>query len=427
MLQVLARSLHCDGPITIRQRARHEIGARLEPVLFGMGLLLAGVPPRGDHSERSLLRAANHLGQQHLTETTTSFELKQSRRVDAVQRKRAEEVKTWKSDLEEVLPKLEAARAALEKLGLDEAGQPLGRDEHDGGGIGPAPASFTAIVCPHVETKTNAKVREAVAGHEHTIGKPLDLVATGDLPAKRRQLIAEFPWAGHVIDFILTDLVNRQTVTIRPVLLVGTPGSGKTHFARRFAHLFGLHTWSVDCGGSDGSVFAGTDRRWHSAEPSHPFLAMSRGKTANPLVILDELEKAPIRADYGRLWDALLPFLESGSNKAVQDRCLQVEIDGSHINYIATANRIDPLPWPLRDRFRQIAFPEPSADHIEALIPPLLAHLAAARGLDPRFISDLTAEDRAFLARRWKGGSVRRLARLIEAVVNARERAMPLN
>jgi ATP-dependent Lon protease len=246
----------------------------------------------------------------------------------------------------------------------------------------------------------------------------------GDLRARRRQLIAEFPWAVEVVDFVLGDLVNRQTVTIRPVLLTGTPGSGKTHFARRFAHVFGLHLWSVDCGGADGSVFSGTDRRWHSAEPSHPFLAMSRGRQANPLMVLDEIEKAPTRQDYGRLWDSLLPFLEPGSNGQVQDRCLQVPIDASHVNYIATANRIETLPWPLRDRFRITQFPEPTAEHLPALVAPLLAQLAEARGLDGRFIAHLDLEEQAFLARRWRGGSVRGLARLIEAIVNARERAM---
>jgi ATP-dependent Lon protease len=127
------------------------------------------------------------------------------------------------------------------------------------------------------------------------------------------------------------------------------------------------------------------------------------------------------------LWDSLLPFLDPGSNRSAQDRCLQVPIDASNINYIATANRVDPLPWPLRDRFRQIAFPEPTPEHLPALIPPLLAQLAEARGLDPRFVEPLTAEDRAFIARHWRGGSVRRLARLIEAIVNARERSMPVN
>jgi ATP-dependent Lon protease len=266
-----------------------------------------------------------------------------------------------------------------------------------------------------------------IVGHEHMLGNPVELVPTLHLPRRRASLIAEFPYAVDVIDFILGDLVSKPTVTIRPVLLTGTPGSGKTHFARRFAHHFGLHLWSVDCSSADGSVFAGTDRRWYSAEPSHPFLAMSQGRMGNPLVILDELEKSPTRQDYGRMWDGLLPFLDPGSNKAIQDKALQVAVDCSHVNYIATVNRLDPLPWPLRDRLRVIAFPEPTAVHLEALIPPLMAELATSRSLDPRFIEPLTEEDRAFLARRWKGGSVRRLARMLEAIINARERSMPLH
>ena len=125
------------------------------------------------------------------------------------------------------------------------------------------------------------------------------------------------------------------------------------------------------------------------------------------------------------MWDSLLPFLDPGSNKAIQDKCFQIPIDASNVNFIATANRIDPLPWPLRDRFRVVVFPEPTAAHLDALIPPLMADLAASRALDQRFIAPLSAEDHAFLAQRWKGGSVRRLARLLEAVINARERAMP--
>ncbi len=238
-------------------------------------------------------------------------------------------------------------------------------------------------------------------------------------------MLAEFPYAADAIDFVLGDLVSAPTVHIRPVLLTGTPGSGKTHFARRFAYHFGLHVWSVDCAGSDGAVFAGTDRRWSTAEPSHPLLAMSRGKMANPLIILDELEKAPTRQSYGRMWDSLLPYLDPGSNKDANDKCFQIPVDCSHINYIATANSIDPLPWPLRDRLRIVAFPEPSAAHLDALMPPLLTELASSRSLDPRFIEPLTDEDRTFIAKRWKGGSVRRLARLLEAIINARERDMP--
>lgn len=418
----LARALQSPGPVRALDRPVHRIDAQIEPALFGLGLLLAGVEARSTGSDRALLRAANALGQQHLGGTTNSFEMGQLRRIEAIQRKRADEVKMYKRDLDEALPKLETARAALAKLGLDESGAPLGQDDDDAGEQ--EAASLAAIVCPKIEVKGNTKVKEAVAGHEHMLGQPIALAPVGDLPARRRLLIAEFPWATEVVDFILSDLVSRQAVTIRPVLLTGDPGSGKSHFARRFAHHFGLHLWTVDCAGSDGSVFAGTDRRWSSAEPSHPFLSMSRGRQANPLVLLDELEKAPTRADYGRIWDGLLSFLDPGSNRAVQDKCLQVPVDCSHINFIATANRVDALPWPLRDRLRRIAFPEPAADHLDALIAPLTAQLAASRSLDPRFIAPLTGDEHMFIKASWRGGSVRRLARLIEAVINVRERLM---
>jgi hypothetical protein len=426
VMVALASALQPGGPVRVREHPSYEIDAKLEAALFGMGLMLAGARPGHGLGNGPLVPVASEIGQQHLAGTVNGFEIRHRRKIDAVQRKRADEVKALKEDAANLLPRLAAARSALGKLGLDEDGKPLAAEEQEPGAAVEAP-SLTVVVCPKIETKTNSKTREAVAGHEHMLGEPMPLAPVGDLPARRKQLMAEFPWATEVVDFILGDLVNRQAVTIRPVLLTGDPGSGKSHFARRFANVFGLHLWTTDCGGADGTVFSGTDRRWHSAEPSHPFLAMSRGRQANPLVLLDEIEKAPTRTDYGRIWDSLLPFLDGGSNAAAQDRCLQVPIDASNVNYIATANRVDPLPWPLRDRFRQIAFPEPGPEHLPQLVPPLLAQLADARGLDPRFVASLTVEDHAFIAQHWRGGSVRRLARLIEAIVNARERAMPVN
>ncbi len=396
--------------------------AKIERVHLGLGLLLSGASPDWQSLERPLPALAHDVASRTLNHTLHEVHDLYHRKLEEVQRKRANQMKACKADADDLDVRLKATREALETLGLDETGKPLVADGQDAGFDG---APHEVIVCPVIANITNSKVKDAVLGHEHMLGKPVALAPTLDLQRRRATLIAEFPYAAGVIDFVLGDLVNRATVTIRPLLLTGTPGSGKTHFARRFAELFDLHLWSVDCGGADGAVFAGTDRRWHSAEPSHPFLAMSRGRMANPLVLLDELEKAPTRQDYGRMCDSLLPFLEPGSNRSVQDKCLQVAIDASHINYIATANRLDPLPWQLRDRFRVIAFPEPTAAHLEALIPPLIAELARVRSLDPRFIAPPDPEEQSFIAQRWRGGSVRRLARLIEAIVNARERAMP--
>jgi ATP-dependent Lon protease len=89
-------------------------------------------------------------------------------------------------------------------------------------------------------------------------------------------------------------------------------------------------------------VFGGTDRRWDSAEPCHAFLAIAQGKIANPLVLIDEIEKAATRTDYGRLWDCLLGFLEPETNARYPDPALQTNLDLSQVSYVATANSVDP-------------------------------------------------------------------------------------
>jgi MoxR-like ATPase len=106
-------------------------------------------------------------------------------------------------------------------------------------------------------------------------------------------------YAIEVIDFALADLVGRLTIRLRPLLLTGDPGGGKSRFARRLGEALRLSVWRTDASRADGAVFGGTDRRWYSAEPCHPFLAVAQGKIANPLVLIDEIEKAATRTDDG--------------------------------------------------------------------------------------------------------------------------------
>ena len=159
----------------------------------------------------------------------------------------------------------------------------------------------------------------------------------------------------------LADLVGRRTIRLRPLLLVGEPGGGKSRFVRRLAEILNVGCWRTDASRSDGAVFGGTDKRWHSAEACHPFLAIARAKHGNPLVLIDELEKAGTRSDYGRFWDCLLGFLEPETAARYPDPALQVPLDLSHVSYIATANSLDPLPSPLRDGFVIVTFPKPGA------------------------------------------------------------------
>jgi ATP-dependent Lon protease len=95
----------------------------------------------------------------------------------------------------------------------------------------------------------------------------------------------------------------------------------------------------------------------------------------------------------------------------------------AHVNYVATANSIDPLPSPLRDRLRILPFPTPTSDYLPALLPPLMEAYAVEHGQDGRWLTLFSAEDIEILAAHWKGGSVRRLQRLVEAALRARERS----
>ena len=268
----------------------------------------------------------------------------------------------------------------------------------------------------------SAKLKDLIVPVKPVLNAALTLVETPPLDQVRRALIVEFPYAVSVIDFALADLISRPVIKMRPLLLVGEPGGGKSRFARRLGELLNLTVWRIDAAQSDGSVFAGTDRRWHSAECCHPLLAIARGRTANPLILIDELEKAATRTDYGRLWDCLLGFIEPETGSRYPDPALQIPLDLSHVNYVATANSLDPLPTPLRDRFRIVMLPMPTTDDLDALLPGLLQAIATERCVDARWIAPLDAVERAAIARHWSGGSIRRLLRILDVVLQARDR-----
>ena len=152
-----------------------------------------------------------------------------------------------------------------------------------------------------------------------------------------------------------------------------------------------------------------------------PFLADCAGKIANPIGLIDEFEKAGTRSDYGRLWDCLLGFLEPETNARYPDPALQTNLDLSQVSYVATANSLDPLPSPIRDRFRVVTFPKPAADDLDALLPAVIADLAKERGLDQTWVPPLDGLERRAVAQHWRGGSVRRLRRIVEAILRERD------
>ena len=75
----------------------------------------------------------------------------------------------------------------------------------------------------------------------------------------------------------------------------------------------------------------------------------------------------------------------------------------------------------IRDRMRVVAFPKPNADDLDALLPAVIADLARERGLEQSWVPPFDGVEQTAVARNWRGGSVRRLRRIVEAVLRERD------
>jgi ATP-dependent Lon protease len=188
-----------------------------------------------------------------------------------------------------------------------------------------------------------------------------------------QQLAAEMPNFSGVVEAIqhamaLAELSGGPPKP-QPILLLGEPGVGKTYFTHRLAEVLQttIHRQSFD-NAQTTTALRGADRHWGTSAVGALWELIVLGRTANPLIVLDELDKGVHAGNHYRPVDALLSLLEPVTASKVKDVSVDFEFDASHVVYIATANDAERISAPVRSRFLEFFIDEPDIDGRLALV-----------------------------------------------------------
>lgn len=226
--------------------------------------------------------------------------------------------------------------------------------------------------------------------------QPIARMPSADwLIERERRLLAEFPWASRVVRGIFQDLIARRycgvtEIGVRPILILGPPGIGKTRLARRIAEELGMPFLPLGLAGIDDSrMILGTSRGWSSGQPSPLLDVLLRNRTSSALVLLDEIEKTTNRGQKSPPTSSvLLGLLEPETVCRWVDSYLQVKCDLSGLVFIATANSLVGISKPLLSRLIIMDIERPTPQQLLQAIPHVVADLTrewnVVNGLFPK-------------------------------------------
>lgn len=197
------------------------------------------------------------------------------------------------------------------------------------------------------------------------------------------------------------------------ILLTGAPGIGKTEFSQALSSKLGVPMIVISMSSAQSSsALAGSETHWGNSRPGLIWEALIQGTHANPLIVLDEIEKAS--SNWGDPSAALYQLLEPRTASQFTDKSVPwLAVDASRVNWIATANNITPLHEAIISRFVVINAGAPPEEQLRGLIQSLYGVLLAEYGLIGQFPAHLDRQSENALL----SGSIRDVKRLLRSAL----------
>lgn len=215
-------------------------------------------------------------------------------------------------------------------------------------------------------------------------------------------LYDDLPNFGEVLDDIKKQIAlcanSEDSLELTPMLLLGDPGIGKTHFARRIAELLATGYGFMSMSSlTAGWILSGSSSQWKNAKPGKVFETFLNGQYANPLMVIDEIDKAGGDSSYDAL-GALYTLLEHDTATRFIDEFVEVPIDASSVFWIATANDASRIPDPILNRMNVYEIESPDAEAAARIAQGIYREIRNAHDWGKQFPVVLSASVRERLA-----------------------------
>jgi ATP-dependent Lon protease len=345
----------------------------------------------------------------------------------------------------------ERQREAVLREQLHQLQKELGEGEDGGGDIAELDKAITAAQMPaeveeHARKELRRLERMSEAGPEHgmvrtylelLVALPWSKADAEDIDIERARRVLDEDHYGlekvkqRILEYLAVRKLNPQGRS--PILcFVGPPGVGKTSLGQSVARALGLKFVRASLGGvHDEAEIRGHRRTYVGALPGNIIQGLRKAGTRNPVFMLDEIDKlgASFQGDPA---SALLEVLDPEQNSSFRDNYLALPFDLSHVLFIATANVLETIPGPLRDRMEIIELTGYTEEEkLEIAKRYLVSRQLEANGLQPaqasisdaalaRLIREYTRESGCRSLERQIGALLRRAAmRIAEGKVTS--------